>query len=67
MKELKGIAASGGIAIAGVLRIQGENASGNYRMDPAESKKLYREIKILAHKEFGRLKSLSEGSDGTMS
>ncbi|MCR4849892.1 MAG: phosphoenolpyruvate--protein phosphotransferase [Lachnospiraceae bacterium] len=67
MKELKGIAASGGIAIAGVLRIQGENASGHYRMDPAESKKLYREIKILAHKEFGRLKSLSEGSDGTMS
>ena len=63
MTELRGIAASGGIAIAGVLRIQGERKSGTFDGGPAESKKLYKELKKLAHNEFGRLSSLSEGSD----
>lgn len=63
MTELRGIAASGGIAIAGVLRIQKDRKSDTFEGGPAESKKLYNELKILAHNEFGRLSSLSEGSD----
>ena len=63
MTELRGIAASGGIAIAGVLRIRENQKTGTFEGGLAESKRLYNELKKLAHNEFRRLSSLSEGSD----
>ncbi|MCR4789137.1 MAG: phosphoenolpyruvate--protein phosphotransferase [Lachnospiraceae bacterium] len=68
MLELKGIAASGGIAVASVLRIHGQKAVKGFGGDAGEARKLYFELKKQAHKEFERLAGISrETGNGDMS